>query len=373
VNVDDNRLQLQLALDEPAQIEQIVDQLGFESDVPADHLEHPEQTAVHGSSRWPAEFPLEPGHSENHGCQRRSGLTLEVALVATRSFAMADAARIHQVLWNLLKNAIKFTPAGGRVSIRSFNDGDQLVITCEDTGIGIPDDVLPGLFEPFKQGSADITRHYGGLGLGLALSRSLVVAHGGSLTARSQGAGKGAAFTVMLPTTTAREVDARPLDSQPYRDVAGPRRLNILLVEDHEDTAQTMRESMLAQGHRVRVAGTVAEAVREAAADPCEILISDIGLPDGTGVDLIQQIAPVPRLGAIAMSGFGMESDLIRSRQAGFSRHLTKPVDFALLEQAIADLSVSDPPALHAGHARKNRVASQPRRRRQRGDVSKRP
>ena len=108
-------------------------------------------------------------------------------------------------------------------------------------------------------------------------------------------------------------------------------RLNILLVEDHEDTAHTLRESLVALGHRVRIAGSVGEALREAAADPCDLLISDIGLPDGSGVDLIRQIDPRPTLGAIAMSGFGMEEDLQRSRRAGFHRHLTKPVEYEAL------------------------------------------
>jgi len=274
---------------------------------------------------------------------RAKGVRLEMAVAAERPFVMADAARVHQVLWNLLKNAIKFTPSGGRVMVSTWNEGTQLLIACEDDGIGIPADVLPRLFKPFEQGGNEITRHYGGLGLGLAVSRSLVVAHGGTLAAASAGVGKGARFTVTLPTTTA---DAHPQASRSRQSVAPQRRLNILLVEDHEDTAQTLRESLAARGHRVRIAGAVGEALREASADPCELLISDIGLPDGSGIDLIRQIAPQPSVGAIAMSGFGMEEDLVRSRDAGFDRHLTKPVDFALLERAIADLLDRDMPAL---------------------------
>ena len=265
-------------------------------------------------------------------------LTIETRLEAVRSFVMADAARIDQVLWNLLKNAVKFTPEGGTIRVCTGDDGDQIVLTCEDTGIGISPDILPRLFEPFEQGSAELTRRYGGLGLGLAVGRSLVLAHGGSLTATSDGVGKGATFTVMLPTTITRDADAPSVQSQ--RRAATPHRLlDILLVEDHQDTAQALCDSLIARGHRVRVVSGVDDALREAASDPCELLISDIGLPDGSGLDVMRRMEPAPTVGAIAMSGFGMEKDLLRSRKAGFNTHLTKPVDFAVLERAIAELS----------------------------------
>ena len=292
---------------------------------------------------------------------RAKRLTIETTLEATRSCVIADQARIQQVLWNLVKNAIKFTPQGGSIRIRTGNEGNKLVITCEDTGIGIPAEILPRVFEPFEQGSAEITRHYGGLGLGLAVSRSLVLAHGGSLTATSEGAGKGARFIVVLPAATTEEPGAASVDARP-RETTHHRRLNILIVEDHEDTAQTLRDTLVRHGHRVRVADAVAPALREAAADPCELLISDIGLPDGSGVDLLRQIQPFPALGAIAMSGFGMEEDLARSRDAGFDRHLTKPVDFVLLEQTIAELSRLEERSSGAGHNRPRRAAAPARR-----------
>lgn len=268
---------------------------------------------------------------------RAKQLTIETTFDATRPSVMADPARIHQVLWNVIKNAIKFTPDGGRIRIRTGNDANNLVITCDDTGIGMPPEVLPHVFEPFEQGTPDITRHYGGLGLGLAVARSLVLAHGGTLTAHSAGVDTGSTFVVMLPTTTSDEAESRARDSRAGETPL--RRLKILVVEDHEDTAQTLRASLVARGHRVRVAASLGVALREAAAYPCELLISDIGLPDGSGVDLLRRIRPLPTLGAIAMSGFGMEEDVARSHDAGFTRHLTKPVDFALLEETIAELS----------------------------------
>jgi hypothetical protein len=292
---------------------------------------------------------------------RAKHLRIGTALDAARPFVLADAARIHQVLWNVIKNAIKFTPDGGSIWIRTRNDGNTVVITCDDTGIGIPPEVLPHVFEPFEQGGADITRHYGGLGLGLAVGRSLVLAHGGSLTARSDGAGKGSTFVVRLPAATSDESEAPSLDSR-LRETSHHRRLNILIVEDHEDTAQTLCASLVARGHRVRVAGAVGAALREAAADPCELLISDVGLPDGSGLDLLRQMQPSPTLGAIAMSGFGMEDDLVRSRDAGFTRHLTKPVDFGLLEETIAELSGSRTRSLDTPDRRANRVTARPPR-----------
>ena len=293
---------------------------------------------------------------------REKSVAIVIALDAGQRFVVADAARIHQVLWNLVKNAIKFTPSGGRISVRTWNDGQHLTIACQDTGIGIPADALPRVFEPFEQGSADITRHYGGLGLGLAVSRSLVIAHGGSIRAYSEGVDRGATFTVTLPNATAQVgPHAAASESPRVADTRG-RSLSILLVEDHEDTARTLGDALVATGHRVRIVHRVDEALRAAAADPCEILISDIGLPDGSGIDVIRQISPAPRFGAIAVSGFGMNQDLTRSREAGFDRHLTKPVDLAVLERAINELAESKPPALHRRQTRKKRIALAVRR-----------
>jgi signal transduction histidine kinase/ActR/RegA family two-component response regulator len=286
-------------------------------------------------------------------------LTIETRLEAARSFVMGDAARIDQVLWNLLKNAVKFTPEGGTIRLRTRDDGEQIVLTCEDTGIGLSPDILPRLFEPFEQGSAEITRRYGGLGLGLAVGRSLVLAHGGSLTATSDGVGTGATFTVVLPTTAARGAGAAPTEVQ-SSEPALRRCLDILLVEDHPDTAHALGESLTSRGHRVRVVSGVQAALREAASAPCELLISDIGLPDGSGIDVIRQMAPGPTVGAIAMSGFAMEQDVLRSREAGFHVHLTKPVELAVLERAIAEMANGERRRTPAAGRRPRRRASRP-------------
>src|SRR5262249_50060031 len=153
-------------------------------------------------------------------------------------------ARVQQVLWNLVKNAIKFTSAGGTVSLTTWNRRDQFFLSCADDGIGIAGDVLPLIFEPFQQGGAEITRHYGGLGLGLAVSRSLIEAHGGSLTAESEGPGHGATFTVCLPHVVTRLVASESPSSAHEIDPDGERRARILLVEDHPDTARAVTESL---------------------------------------------------------------------------------------------------------------------------------
>jgi CheY-like chemotaxis protein len=248
---------------------------------------------------------------------------------------------MHQVLWNLAKNAIKFTPIGGTVVFRTWNDAGGLLISCADDGIGIRPDALPKIFEPFEQAGDDITKRFGGLGLGLTVSRALVEGHGGTLTVRSEGEGKGATFTIRLP----RVIDDRgdePLRTEADFSGIGPAtHLNILLVEDHNDTAQVVFEFLTSRGHRVRLVHAVQEALRAAADDRFEVLISDINLPDGSGLDLVQRIEPKPALGAIAVSGFGMDEDLSRSRQAGFDQHLTKPIDVARLQHALGRLSTS--------------------------------
>lgn len=268
---------------------------------------------------------------------RAKGITVNVGLSANAHKSLADPARIQQILWNLLKNALKFTEPGGTVTVTTWNERGDFCLSCADDGIGIAPDVLPLVFEPFQQGGAEITRHYGGLGLGLAVSRSLTEAHGGSLKATSPGAGEGATFTLRMPLARESLRDGGGLSGHDSRG-RHDRRINVLLVEDHADTAIALNEALTALGHRVRVVHSIADALRAAAAEPVELLISDIGLPDGSGLDLMRQMAPRPSIGAIALSGFGMDQDLKRSADAGFNRHLTKPVDARQLEYAIAEI-----------------------------------
>lgn len=275
-----------------------------------------------------------------------AGLHLVVSLEASSHHVEGDPARLQQILWNLVKNAVKFTPEGGEISVRSCNQdgpesGSQLVVAVEDSGIGIDPDVLPRIFNAFDQGDDSVTQQFGGLGLGLAISRSLADAHGGKLTAASEGKGKGSTFALTLPTVPAPCVaDARevtPLDptANGRSHNAGP--LHILLAEDNLDTLRIMARLLRSKGYVVSTADSVESAATAAESDgPFDLVVSDIGLPDGSGYDLIRRLhAILGPIAGIALSGYGTEDDLRKSSEAGFHLHLTKPVDFATLEAAI--------------------------------------
>jgi PAS domain S-box-containing protein len=246
-----------------------------------------------------------------------------------------DGARLQQVIWNLLRNAIKFTPSGGRILVTTTDrEGDRLRVEVADTGIGIPSDVLPRIFDAFEQGDPAITLQFGGLGLGLAISRALVEAHGGTLTASSPGKDRGSTFTVEL--TEAQEPEDSGCTPTCPEERGPARSLRILLVDDHADTLGTMARMLRRAGHEVTTAASVASALEAATSGSYDLLISDVGLPDGSGVDLMRRLHPLP---GIALTGYGMESDVAKSREAGFLAHLTKPVDPGHLEGLIRQVA----------------------------------
>ena len=271
--------------------------------------------------------------------------------------ARVDAARLTQVFWNVLKNAIKFTPVGGQIFVRTRyekgNGCEWLVVEVQDTGMGISPEILPGVFGAFQQGDRAITQQFGGLGLGLAISKAIVEAHGGTIVAASEGANLGSTFTVRLPlchaATAAVEVVS---EGRTPLEVKGPTEAtpaHLLLVEDHPDTAHVMARMLRRSGFQVTVAITLAQALAETEAAhktvddhgrtcPVRLVISDLGLPDGTGYDLMRKLSTDYRLRGIALSGFGMEEDVKHAAQAGFAKHLTKPVNFDSLVAAIREL-----------------------------------
>ncbi|MEA2559313.1 MAG: two-component system, chemotaxis family, CheB/CheR fusion protein [Acidobacteriota bacterium] len=265
------------------------------------------------------------------------GVRLAVDLAEGRLLAWADPARLTQVFWNLLSNALKFTPEGGTITVRSRLEGSSVTVEVCDTGIGIDPEVLPRIFGAFEQADPRITRRFGGLGLGLAVSRALMRLHGGDLTAASEGTGCGAMFTVRLPAgVPERDLDETVVTFPRESEARLDRGLRLLLVEDHADTAKAMAELLGTLGHEVTVAGSVAGA-REAAQGrelELDLVISDLGLPDGTGLDLMRELA-AHGLRGIALSGYGMDEDIQRSREAGFTDHLTKPVTLQMLQEAI--------------------------------------
>ena len=269
------------------------------------------------------------------------GLCLSLNKSATLPSIQADPTRLQQVFLNVLRNAIKFTPTGGSITITTRNPSPaDLEISVRDTGKGISAEDLPRIFNDFEQGGRNVTRRFGGLGLGLAIARSLMRLHGGRITVQSDGPGKGATFTLDFPV--AADV-ARPKPAA-SRAPAEHRTWRILVVEDNLDALRLIVQLLKRRGHTVQTATSVAEGIACAARSPIDLLISDIGLPDGSGTDLMRAIRSSVKRG-IALSGFGMESDLERSLQAGFDAHLTKPVDFRiLLEQINATMAAVPAP-----------------------------
>ena len=282
---------------------------------------------------------------------RFAGLRIVLDLEAVRHDVDADPARLQQVLWNLIKNAIKFSPtAGGAITIRSRNHGDDLVpaagswlvIEVIDEGIGIEPELLPRLFSMFEQGGPSTGRKFGGLGLGLTISRSIVEQHGGHLSVCSEGPGKGATLTVELPAIAA--FISRPTQPSPPPDTAiSDRCLKILMVEDNKDTLNYFSQMLIQRGHVVRTASSLAMALRMAAPEAdFELLVSDIELPDGSGLELMGKLRSQGVVKGIALSGFGSCDDIEQSRAAGFSEHLVKPVEFRHLEQAIQRVATTN-------------------------------
>jgi PAS domain S-box-containing protein len=251
-------------------------------------------------------------------------LRVEIDLRAPEPRVWADGPRLLQVFWNLLSNAVKFTPPGGTIRVSTAIDGEDgriAVVEISDTGIGIEPDLLPRIFEPFEQGLGT-AQQFGGLGLGLAIGKAILDAQGGSLAASSAGRGRGATFVMRVPLYEGPAEEARtpPRLEEPEH----PR--FILLVEDHGDTAEVMAELLREHGHRVVVAGSQAAALAAAADSGIDLVISDLGLPDGSGLTLMRELQDRHGLTGIAVSGYGTEEDRRQSLAAGFSAHLTKPL-----------------------------------------------
>jgi CheY-like chemotaxis protein len=271
-------------------------------------------------------------HSEFHSKK----LVLSVDLKAHKHYLQTDAGRLQQILWNIMKNAAKFTGTGGEVRIATSNDVDgNVIVIVTDSGIGMTPETLGRLFHPFEQGEKTLSRHFGGLGLGMAISSALVEQLGGKLTAKSEGLRKGSTFTIIFPSTCA--VPTRnDWSSEREQSRAG---LKILLVEDHPESALALTRLLSKQGYVMQTAATVASALEAVAETAFDLLISDIGLPDGTGFQLIETVRKKSATPAIAISGFGMEEDVAQSKLSGFDAHLTKPVNFHNLEAAIRRLT----------------------------------
>jgi HAMP domain-containing protein/signal transduction histidine kinase/CheY-like chemotaxis protein len=268
----------------------------------------------------------------------RKHLAHSLKLGAQKVHMRADPARLQQIFWNLINNAVKFTPPNGQITITTTNDsGGKLRVEIADTGMGIEPEALPKIFDAFEQGGRT---QLGGLGLGLAISKTLVEAHKGTISAQSAGRNKGSTFTLVFPTCEKAEAQIAPVLSPKFAD---RQPMRILLVEDHEDTNRSLTNLLRRRGYHVQSALTFQSALDINAKEQFDVLISDLGLPDGSGIDLIQKLASKPPLG-IALTGFGMEQDIRKSREVGFQHHLVKPIDLNKLDSLIQEGAVSLPP-----------------------------
>jgi signal transduction histidine kinase len=273
-------------------------------------------------------------------------IELILRLDAPRPLVQGDDVRLKQVFWNVLKNAAKFTPPAGRITIETAvaPPGSEITVTVTDTGIGLSAAELDRIFEAFSQGNhatAGAPHRFGGVGLGLAISRRMVEMHAGTITAASPGSNQGAVFVIRLPLLAgAPEVDSLPAAAFFGKAAAArsrrivPRR--ILLVEDHKPTTLVLKHLLSRRHYAVVSTGSLAEARAAASRENFELLISDIGLPDGTGYELMAELHGRHGLVGIALTGYGMEEDISRSQAAGFVAHLTKPITVEALDGALA-------------------------------------
>ena len=268
-------------------------------------------------------------------------IELRASLDPAAGQVTGDPGRLRQVVWNLVSNAIKFTPEGGRVEVELGREGPNVKVEVRDTGRGISPDFMPYLFERFRQADTASGRRHGGLGLGLALVRHLVEAHGGTVEAESAGEGRGATFTVRLSVRAVRgpEAEARPPEA-PGPDLAGVR---VLVVEDEPDAREMVAVLLRHYGAEVRVAGSAAEAWGQLSAGELpDVLISDLSMPEEDGYALIARVRALPAGGqipAVALTAHARAEDRRRALAAGFQEHLAKPVDPDELIRTVAGLT----------------------------------
>ena len=272
-----------------------------------------------------------------HSAIAAKQLEVVTELKAKDYHILADCIRLQQVFWNLINNAVKFTSQGGQITIRTSNDkAGRLHFEITDTGIGIEPQRLASLFQPFEQADPSVTRQFGGLGLGLAISKRLVDLHNGKIEAESRGRSCGATFKVVLDTVPDGSAGIG-LKHRNGGKTAKP--LRILLVEDHHDTRRTLSRLLTHFGHRVVTADNVEGAMEIMGSDNIDVVLCDIGLPDGSGYEVAAHARTKGDVKAIALTGFGTEQDVQRSKGAGFNFHLVKPINFQELQGVLSESS----------------------------------
>lgn len=269
------------------------------------------------------------------------GVSLSIDAGAAANVSIScDAARLQQVVTNLLGNGIKFTPAGGRVEAQVAVREQEVRLVVRDTGQGIPEEFLPAVFERFRQADGSITRRHGGLGLGLSIAKQIVEMHGGSIVAHSEGRDRGATFTVTLPK--AQEGSARDLAAGDERQAVPLTGLSVLVVDDEADARELLRRLLAERGCDVATACSAEEALPLLAAGPCDVLLTDIGMPGTDGYELLRRVrAANDAQKAIAVTAFARPEDRDRALAAGFDGHLAKPVNPVRLLQMLAEVAAA--------------------------------
>jgi len=276
------------------------------------------------------------------------GITVVTEIASEPSTISADADRLQQVIWNLLSNAVKFTPKDGHVVLRVFREASDVCVSVKDSGEGIRPDMLSAIFEPFQQADASTTRRHGGLGLGLSIVKQLVVAHGGSVEAQSDGTGKGSTFTVRLPVRAVAVAQSETSEGaltpapDPLVATAPNARLDglrVLVVDDEPDARSLVQEMLRQHGAQVAVAQSAAEARSALALTQPDVIVCDIGMPEEDGYAFVRKLrAEGARVPVIALTAYASQQDAQRAFVAGFQKHVTKPVDPARLVSVVANL-----------------------------------
>ena len=260
-------------------------------------------------------------------------LRVSTELDAEKHHIRADSIRLQQIFWNLINNAVKFTPPGGQIAVRTYNDNaDHFRFEITDNGIGIERERLASIFTPFEQADPSVGRQFGGLGLGLAISKHLVNLHHGRIEAESRGRSFGTTFKITLDTLPEGAGEALADSVSPEH---APKQLRILLVEDHPDTRHALSRLLTHFGHQTSVADSTRRALEVMASQRFDLVLCDIGLPDGTGYDVVSKAKAKGPIKAVAITGFGTDEDFRRSKEAGFDFHLIKPVDFQELRTVL--------------------------------------
>lgn len=265
---------------------------------------------------------------------------VELKVVAPEEvlFVDADPLRIEQVVWNLLNNAVKFTPPGGTVTVRLSSEANQGVLSVEDTGEGIDEAFIPHVFEMFPQADATNRRRHGGLGIGLALVQQLVQLHDGTVAVSSEGQGQGAQFTIKLPLS--RE-SKQSLSDVEQTDAGALSQMRILVVDDSVDTVDMLRRLFEMDGATVNTARSGAEALKIVRQEHFDVILSDISMPGMDGFELLRILRELPGVKdtpVLALTGFGRAEDVDRAKAEGFFSHVTKPIDLGRLVETLQEL-----------------------------------